>query len=238
MKSDLAAPGPAPTTDLLLESRKLAWQVGAVLIGGMADDHRRVAEAARPLAGWLADAPTDAGLADRMDAAQLWLDTAMRLLDAGVEPEANPEAAASQVAGIHAWLTEVPGYGEVQADTGGPALTGRQLFIVRCLLMRATEQGTPELHGGPGLGVDELVAGAVEYAGTATPKVTAAEVDETLRVVFCGDPRDTGPGFEASTPGYGAEIASEALGGPGGPEVPRRALLYPHGPDESRGGAS
>jgi hypothetical protein len=68
----------------------------------------------------------------------------------------------------------------------GPAspdqLTRRQLYLVRCLLMRATEQGSPE----PGLPLDTVAAGALEYAGTVTPPVTRPELDEVLRIVFNG----------------------------------------------------
>ncbi len=61
-------------------------------------------------------------------------------------------------------------------------LSGRQLYLVRCLLMRATEQGSPE----PGLSWDTVVAGALEYAGTVIPPVTRAELDEVLQTVFNG----------------------------------------------------
>lgn len=240
MKFDLVTPGDPsedpPSVARLLKARKLAWRVGTVLVGGTADNPRHVALAAAPFAEWFAGAATAADLTLRMDAARFWLSSTLDLLDAGVEPEGNPEAAASVTAAIYDWLADVPGYdpecSRIQADTPGPLLTGRQLFVIRCLLLRATEQGTPR----PGLEVGELIDGAAEYAGTASPPVTAAEVDAVLRLVFKGSARDGAPGYDASTAGYGAQDAQEPPAGPAPADQVPGALLYPHGPDQGRNG--
>jgi hypothetical protein len=103
---------------------------------------------------------------------------------------------------------------EVTDGRQAPVLTGRQLYVVRCLLLRATEQGTPE----PGLEWATLRAGAREYAGTVSPPVTAAEVDQVLRLIFCGDPYDTGAGAAGvgtGTPRRGAEADAPAAAGAG-----------------------
>ena len=70
---------------------------------------------------------------------------------------------------------------------GGPLLTGRQLYVIRCLLLAATEGGTlgpPPSRPGvtepvplPGLTAGDLIGRAVDYAGTATPKVTEGEIE-------------------------------------------------------------
>jgi hypothetical protein len=182
--------GPPPVAQLV-EARELAWRIGMTITGGQADNPVRVAEAARPMAEWFAEAPTGVDLAVRMTAAGFWLGGTLDLISAGLDPDGSgdlAEAAVHASAGAYAWLTDIPGYGGADSEPR-PELTGRQLYVIRCLLLRATEQGTPR----PGLTVPELVEGAVEYAGRATPKVTAGEVDAVLRVIFTGDPRDGAP---------------------------------------------
>ncbi len=109
-------------------------------------------------------------------------------------------------------------------------LTGRQLYLVRCLLMRATEQGSPE----PGLPWDTVVAGALEYAGTVIPPVTRAELDEVLQTVFNGpvaagsgtagtrdhdlDHHRTGPASAQTT--AASRLRGDRRTGPAAPEQP------------------
>jgi hypothetical protein len=207
----------AVSPGLAVRARKLSWRAGLLLAGGVADNPVAVAVMARPVAEWFADAEDDADLRTRMDAAAFHLDALLELARHGVDPDPDGdpgEAFLHGAAGVHAWLTDVPRYGEVAPARPRPAVTGRQLYVARCLLLRATEQGTGE----PGLLWDTLKAGAREYAGTVSPPVTAAEIDNVLRLIFCGDPYDTGAGAAGVGTGRvpcGAEADAPAAAGAG-----------------------
>lgn len=174
---------------LLVRSRRLAWRAGALIAGGAAGNHQATELLAQPLAGWMAEAASDDDLWLRMDAARQWIDVTADLMDHGAEPPENGDSAAAAAAGIYAWVTAVPGYGQAQPGAAAPpapaGLTGRDVFIIRCLLEQATEDG--------GSAVDALVSGAVLYATLAKPPVTAAEVLTVIGKVYLGDPRQPAP---------------------------------------------
>jgi hypothetical protein len=234
-----------------LEARKIAWRISLILSGGSAPRIATVRANAAPVAAWLMQATSAADLSARMAAAQFWIDTALGLAEAGIDMNANGRDTQRAIAETYDWLTGgrdawtavsgcdhpglpcpdtcpcpcetcCPRFGPDDELT--PILAGRQLFIIRCLLLRATEQHTPATLR-PGITAAELVTGALDYARTS-PEVTEEEINAVLRVIFNGDPRgeestDAGypMGRRAGKPGDPIRVAGGAQGdspAPGG----------------------
>jgi hypothetical protein len=197
------------------EDRRAARQDGERLA-------RRAAEQAiEALSGWLAIPPPAGrvhiviGPAKRGNG----LLSAAGLTVRGVftdQGDAARYAGGGQGAEIHTAPLDSPG--EVQAGAPGPELAGRQLFLIRCLLLAVTEDG--------GLTTGGLTESALKYARTAEPPVTGAEIDALLYTVFCGDPRDGEPRYTGSAPRYmpaGGAQMDAAAPGPGNTGAPPEA---------------
>jgi hypothetical protein len=122
-------------------------------------------------------------------------------IDAARENRRYARHAAEQaVAALTGWLSTA-------AVTATP---GRDLYLMRCLLLAATDNPGRRLTDVPPGGtpdpVQELVTGALSFAGGRTPPVTREELLGMFLAIFHADPSDGGPQIDAK--GIGATPAA------------------------------
>jgi hypothetical protein len=96
------------------------------------------------------------------------------------------------------------------ADTAPGGLGDRRLYLVRCLLLAATDNPIGDEGSVPSVGAEALIARAITFAGRTTPTVTHAELLGLLAAIFHSNPGSGGA--EAAPNGPGDSTAAGSTG--------------------------
>lgn len=183
---------PANQVANLIYARALAIEAGAEL-ARCDDAPAAVMAAAAPLLEFINahDGPGD--LAARAAAVAVQLAAFKRSVDATGQPATGaPDKFAAAAATYYAELAAPPA-------PAVPAARGRLMWLVRNLLLAATEPGLPgdlseapyltEETGAADAAWSRVIDAAVRYGRHADDPATAEEYDRAVRLIFHGDPR-------------------------------------------------